>query len=257
MKNVIDDFRSPDYRFLGNFYECYVEMEGEIYPTVEHAFQASKTLDSRDRAAIRDAESPRKAKRIGRSVQLRNDWDSVRVDVMKELLVKKFETNELRTKLLATKDAELVSGGDSFWGKVDGMGLNQLGKLLMEIRGDLMREAVGDYQAACREFLLATGWTRDIDGDVVFDECWTPPWDDNCQFDLFSAVQVGQTLADRLTDALNDDGTIKASVFTDALKDGPVVVKGQDPDTFDIDDFASPNGLNRFFDTLEEKELLD
>ena len=171
----------------------------------------------------------------------------------------------MRKKLLATKDAELVSGGDLFWGRVDGMGLNQLGKLLMEIRSDLMREAVGDYQAACREFLLATGWTRDIDGDVVFDECWTPPWDDNCQFDLFSAVQhqrmdaarivdvkVGQPLADRLTDAMNDDGIIKSSVLTDALKDGPVVVSGEDPDTFDIDDFANPDGLNGLFDTLEE-----
>jgi ribA/ribD-fused uncharacterized protein len=250
MSNVIDDFRAPENRFLGNFHECYVEMDGVIYPTVEHAFQAAKTFDHHDRETIRGADSPRHAKRIGRSVDLRSDWDDVRVEVMKELLVKKFETSDLRKKLLATRDAQLVSGGDSFWGMVDGMGLNQLGKLLMEIRAELMTEAADDYQRACREFLLAAGWTRDMDGDVVFDECWTPPWDDNCQFDLFSAVQHQrmeaarivkskpvQVLADRLMDSLNDDGTIKPSALKDALKDGPVVVQGEDPESFDIDDF--------------------
>jgi ribA/ribD-fused uncharacterized protein len=258
MNNVIDDFRTPENRFLGNFYECYVEMDGIIYPTVEHAFQAAKTFDRNDRERIREANSPRQAKRVGRSVSLRSDWDNVRVDVMKELLLKKFETSELRKQLLATRDAQLVSGGDSFWGMVDGMGLNQLGKLLMEIRSELMTEAVDDYQTACREFLLAAGWTRDMDGDVVFDECWTPPWDDNCQFDLFSAVQhqrvdaarvvnkakPTQTLADRLTDALNTDGTIKTSALKDALKVGSVQVNGEDPETFDIDDFRSNPDFN-------------
>lgn len=253
MNNVIDDFRAPENQFLGNFYECYVEMEGDIYPTVEHAFQAAKTFDVADRESIRKAVSPRHAKRIGRSVTLRSDWDIVKVDVMKELLAKKFETSELRRQLLATRDAQLVSGGDSFWGLVDGMGLNQLGKLLMEIRAELMADAMDCYQTACREFLLAAEWTRDMDGDVVFDECWTPPWDDNCQFDLFSAVQyqrieaariVGvsrpmQTLADKLTDSINQDGTVKDSVLKDALKNGPVRVDGEDPNTFDIDDFGT------------------
>lgn len=270
MSNVINDFRAPENRFLGNFYECYVEMDGVIYPTVEHAFQAAKTFDFHDRDTIRAAETPRHAKRIGRSVDLRPDWDDVRVDVMRELLVKKFETSELRKKLLATRDAKLESGGDSFWGLTDGVGFNQLGKLLMEIRAELASEAVGDYQSACREFLLASGWTRDIDGDVVFEECWTPPWDENCQFDMFSAVQhqrveaarmvnsskPSQVLADRLTDAINEDGTIKVSALKDALKDGPVIVQGEEPETFDIDDFRRP-GVKRDFDSIDIDKWFD
>ena len=84
--------------------------------------------------------SPVIAKRIGRKVNLRADWEDVKCDIMKELLKKKFENAELAEKLLATGDMELVEGnnhGDRFWGMVNGVGKNMLGKLLMEVRDDL------------------------------------------------------------------------------------------------------------------------
>ena len=132
-----------EYAFLSNFWKCEVEFEGEVYPTVEHAFQAAKTFDIEERKRISSFASPVIAKRIGRKVGLRADWEDVKCDIMKELLKKKFENPELAEKLLATGDSELIEGnnhGDRFWGMVNGVGKNMLGRLLMEVRDDLRNE---------------------------------------------------------------------------------------------------------------------
>ena len=135
----VDLFRG-EYAFLSNFQKCNIEFEGDVYPTVEHAFQAAKTFDKEERKRILSFASPVIAKRIGRKVKLRPDWEYVKCDIMLLLLKKKFEDPELAEKLLATGDAELIEGnnhGDRFWGMVNGEGKNMLGKLLMEVRDDL------------------------------------------------------------------------------------------------------------------------
>ena len=132
-----------DYAFLSNFQKCKVEFDGEIYPTVEHAFQAAKTFDKEERKKILAVASPVIAKRIGRRVALREDWEDVKCDIMLELLKSKFSNDELKEKLLATGDAELIEGnnhGDRFWGQVNGEGMNMLGKLLMDVRKSLQGE---------------------------------------------------------------------------------------------------------------------
>ena len=111
-----------DFAFLSNFQKCRVEFDGDIYPTVEHAFQAAKTFDKEDRKKILAVASPVTAKRIGRRVALREDWETVKCDIMLELLKSKFSDGELKEKLLATGDAELIEGnnhnhGDRFWGQ--------------------------------------------------------------------------------------------------------------------------------------------
>ena len=112
-----------------------------MYPKVEHAFAAAKTLDPAERELIRLAERPGDAKRLGRQIALRPGWDDMRVEVMRTLLARKFAPgSELAARLLATMDAELIEGntwGDRFWGKVRGQGRNQLGQLLMERRAQL------------------------------------------------------------------------------------------------------------------------
>jgi N-glycosidase YbiA len=129
------------YRFLSNFYPSTVHLEGYTYPTVEHAYQAAKTLNPDHREAIRLAPTPSKAKYLGRSVTLRGDWDLLRIIYMQTLLEQKFALGtELAGMLLATEDDELVEGntwGDTFWGVCRGIGENNLGKLLMVIRSDL------------------------------------------------------------------------------------------------------------------------
>lgn len=105
----ITNFHGENF-FLSNFYPSNVEWDGEIYPTVEHAFQAAKTLDAEERRAVQGATMAAQAKHIGRHVTLRADWEQEKYAVMLELLRQKFRDRELREKLLATGDARLVEG---------------------------------------------------------------------------------------------------------------------------------------------------
>lgn len=136
---TIDRF-SGEYRFLSNFYPCDIIYEGEVYASVEHAYQAAKTKDPFERKVIQRQETPGRAKREGQHVTLAKGWDSAKVLVMEDLLRQKFNYPSLREKLYNTKGHDLIEGndwGDTFWGEVDGVGQNHLGKLLMKIREKL------------------------------------------------------------------------------------------------------------------------
>ena len=139
---MIDKFRG-NYWFLSNFYESPIEEENITYPTVEHYFQAQKTLNREEKLKIAKASKPAKAKKMGRKVNLRKDWEDVKIQVMENGLRLKFQDPTLRKKLLATEDEELVEGnpwGDRYWGVCNGSGKNKLGKLLMKIRKELQEE---------------------------------------------------------------------------------------------------------------------
>jgi ribA/ribD-fused uncharacterized protein len=131
-----------DHDFLSNFFYAAVHWEGVEYPTVEHAFQAAKTDIASERRAIRECSSPSQAKRLGRRVELRDDWESVKVSIMESIVREKFTAHaELRAKLLATGDRRLVEGNtwnDTFWGVCRGHGKNHLGKILMRVRAELL-----------------------------------------------------------------------------------------------------------------------
>lgn len=136
---TIDRFTGSN-RFLSNFWSVAIAFEGQTYRTVEHAYQAAKTHDEDERRRIRNEPDATGAKRRGKNVDLRLDWDLVKIDVMRELLRQKFGTEPLRSRLLRTGRAKLVEGnwwGDQFWGVCDGKGENHLGRLLMEIREEL------------------------------------------------------------------------------------------------------------------------
>lgn len=142
MTEPIEEF-TGGYRFLSNFYpvDGGVLMNGIKYKTVEHAFQASKTVDSVQRKVIARFPKAGQAKRYGRTrVTLREDWESVKDRLMLELVRQKFKNPELKKKLLDTGDAELIEGndwGDTYWGKFAGVGQNKLGKILMKVRKEL------------------------------------------------------------------------------------------------------------------------
>ena len=144
---MIDSFKD-EYAFLSNFHPAVVMLDEVSYPTVEHAFQAAKSLDANERAQIRNARTPGQAKRLGRQVVSFDDknWNNIRVDVMRGLLYQKFGHKKLLLQLLATGNQKLVEGNtwhDNFWGvcqcaRCDGFqSQNQLGKLLMEIRQEV------------------------------------------------------------------------------------------------------------------------
>lgn len=128
---------SGKYEFLSNFYYSPVTYEGITYPTVEHAFQAAKTFDVTERRRISEMKTPGMAKRAGRRVLLRKDWEAVKFDIMKTLVTQKFEDEKLKQLLLDTGDEELVEGNtwhDTCWGVCNGVGQNNLGKILMSVR---------------------------------------------------------------------------------------------------------------------------
>lgn len=138
-------------RFLSNFHPAMIFYEGLWYPTVEHAYQASKSTDQEYRKEISELPVKRagKAKRKGREVRLRPEWDEIfKLDMMEKFLRLKFKDGFLAKKLLETDPQELVEGNqwhDNYWGNCfcdncDTLGRNMLGKLLMKIREDMKNE---------------------------------------------------------------------------------------------------------------------
>ncbi len=144
MTEPITSFRD-DYRFLSNFWPAPVVLDDVQYPSVENAYQAAKTFDTEERVPFISI-SPNAAKKRARpkdkggSITIRESWDDARLEVMLFLLRQKFAIPELRKRLLATGDRELVEGnwwGDTFWGVCRKKGENHLGKLLMQVRGEV------------------------------------------------------------------------------------------------------------------------
>ncbi|QNN99792.1 hypothetical protein P67b_00033 [Ruegeria phage Tedan] len=129
------------YRFLSNFYPSPIRVAGIEYPTAEHAYQAMKTMGTKDRLTISRLPTPGQAKRAGQKLRIRPDWEQVKVDIMEACLRAKFSKGSaLARHLLSTGDQELVEGntwGDTYWGVCKGEGQNQLGRLLMERRAVL------------------------------------------------------------------------------------------------------------------------
>ena len=147
---MIDCF-DKEWAFLSNFYESEIEFEGITYPTNEHFFQAMKTLDINERLAIANCRTPGQAKRMGRRVALRPDWEDVKESVMLEGLCLKFADEQLADWLLETGDEELVEGTtwhDNEWGNCSCPkcahieGKNKLGRLLMIVR-DMIKDERG------------------------------------------------------------------------------------------------------------------
>lgn len=132
----IEQFRGTHY-FLSNFYPAAVFINGIGYQNNEAAFQAQKQPERAHEFATLP---PNEAKRLGRQVKLRTDWESVKQTIMEDIVRAKFEQNpHLREKLLLTGTAELIEGNswnDTYWGVCRGKGRNELGKILMKIRAE-------------------------------------------------------------------------------------------------------------------------
>jgi hypothetical protein len=150
----IDSF-TGDHAFLSNFAPCRVrcadDPDGWTYPSVEHAYQASKTLSAPQRHAVLAAPNPGAAKRLGRTVDLRGDWDAVKGGVMLGLLRQKFAAEPYRSMLAGTGEARLVEGNrwhDQEWGDccchahAGEPGANMLGVLLERVRAETAADAV-------------------------------------------------------------------------------------------------------------------
>lgn len=121
--------------------------------SAEHIFQAAKSEDPAERAHVLSRAKPGQAKYAGKRVTLRKDWESIKVDIMEEIVRRKFQDPTLANILEATGDAEIVEGNrwhDNFWGQCTcgkrakcqpGQGKNTLGNILMKIREENRRKA--------------------------------------------------------------------------------------------------------------------
>jgi ribA/ribD-fused uncharacterized protein len=143
---MINAFRGRWTR-LGNYSIGTVFFEGHAYPSVEHAYQAQKSLDPAVQKMIRDCPTPNTAKQMARKVQLRPDWEQVKDLIMLRLLREKFCQEPERAILLSTGFDQLTEGNwwhDNYWGdcscgraQCQEPGKNMLGELLMQVRTEL------------------------------------------------------------------------------------------------------------------------
>jgi ribA/ribD-fused uncharacterized protein len=148
------------FGFLSHFHPAPIVLDDEVWPTVEHYYQAHKSLDPAYRETVKSARTPGMAKRLAarpgsRKVSAqswfrkhkalpRPDWHEVKLDIMRRADLAKFTQHDHLEKLLiATGDAELIedSPSEPFWGiGPDGLGPNWAGRVLMEVREKLRRE---------------------------------------------------------------------------------------------------------------------
>ena len=132
------------YGVFSNFSAHPFTLEGQLWPTSEHYFQAQKFIGHPEHQdEIRLAATPMEAAEKGRERHrpLRPDWNAVRDDAMRRALTAKFAAHpELIELLLATGDETLIekTTNDYYWGcGTEGTGKNRLGELLMELRNEL------------------------------------------------------------------------------------------------------------------------
>lgn len=140
----IREFRG-EHRYLSNFYEVPggIEALGMSAPTTEHIYQAAKTTVPQEIDTILAAASPGQAKRLGQTCTLSDDWNERRLETMIAIQRAKYANPEMARRLRLTAKREIVEGntwGDTFWG-VDldsGEGSNHLGKIIMQIRSNIV-----------------------------------------------------------------------------------------------------------------------
>ena len=129
-----------EYRYLSNFELGEVVYEGIKYPSSENAYQAAKSTDTEVRKQFINI-TPSESKKLGRRIQIREDWESVKYRVMYDIVLDKFTRHrEFGDKLVETGDRYLEETnhwGDKIWGVCNGVGTNWLGRILMDVRNQI------------------------------------------------------------------------------------------------------------------------
>jgi hypothetical protein len=139
---MIDSFKGP-FSFLSNFFPAPIKTKLGIFPTAEHLYQACKTKDHQQQLMIMQLATPAEAKKVGKTLTIREDWDELKIGYMRKTVEYKFMQHwYLMTKLIETNHHKIIEGNwwhDNFWGvcsceRCKGKGLNHLGNILMNLR---------------------------------------------------------------------------------------------------------------------------
>lgn len=132
-----------DLYFLSNMYPCTVVVNNIRFSSSEAAFQSFKFADKTRRIqfGMMNGYQSKKFWRLNAGL-IRPDWNEIRVDVMKGVLRRKFAQNPLLAdKLITTSNIFLVeynTWGDTFYGVCNGVGKNMLGRLLKEVKYEIL-----------------------------------------------------------------------------------------------------------------------
>ena len=140
-RKVIDNFSYP-YKFLSNYYETRVRYDGFVYQSSEAAFHAQKNFSLDTKMEFTFLQPP-EAKYKAKNIEIREDWDSVKDEIMYSVVFNKFcQRKDIRDKLIQTGDAILIcknTYNDKYWGisDKDNKGKNKLGLILERVREEL------------------------------------------------------------------------------------------------------------------------
>lgn len=141
---MIKEFRG-EYAWLSNFYAVKIILLDVEYASVEHAYMSAKSDDPEWKFYCQNTIEAGKVKTASRQIKIKDNWEDIKINVMFECLIKKFEQEPFRTKLIETGDKFIMEGnwwGDEFWGVnlKNNKGKNYLGKLITTIRNNLKNE---------------------------------------------------------------------------------------------------------------------
>ena len=158
---MLHGFSANQYEFLSNFYACdtfyaneLTGPEGMVFKTSEHAFQAAKATTLEDMRYVALARTPGEAKRRGRSIPFRSDWDEIKDQVMYEIVKEKFKNPDMRQRIISVINEGYDSfcednwWHDNYWGdcqceKCKNIeGRNELGKILTKVANEIINEIV-------------------------------------------------------------------------------------------------------------------
>ena len=132
-----------EYRWLSNYHICDIEYKGKMFTSTEAAYQSAKTDDDYLKSQFQ-LMTPTESKSFANKIKVRRDWDSIKKDAMYEILQYKFTKHaDLKQKLILTGEKHLEETnywGDTYYGVCNGKGKNVLGKLLMQIREELISD---------------------------------------------------------------------------------------------------------------------
>jgi len=140
-------FYEHEFYVFSNYSSFMLEWKGNLYPTSEHAYHSEKFEDEQLKEQVRNARSAHDSQKFANAhiEERRKDWDSVKLQIMKEILREKVAQHPyVKKKLIESGDKELIedSWRDDFWGWGPNKdGANHLGRLWMEVRAEVLLES--------------------------------------------------------------------------------------------------------------------
>lgn len=132
------------YWWLNNSsqYPLDLEIEGKVYhfPSAECAYQACKSPVNAEQLTHMSAKDAKALGKKFKKRETRENWDNIKLSEMKRVLTAKFKDPALKEKLLQLPSPIVMDNPyhDTYWGQYNGRGQNYLGKILDEVKEDIL-----------------------------------------------------------------------------------------------------------------------